>query len=168
MFDDKIKVVYDSINNFIIKKDGRVFSYLLGCLPLLQTLSSDNHSILLLSAGTHAVIYSFKMVEYVLTKDKETISDWDIFMNLKSGTLRYTYCEPVCYQLFSVTENQTNWVNVPILSSIMKFLLKFLKLDVQTSPGYQIMYYFSKSFFIFLILLVILIVRQIMYFLKSC
>ena len=85
MFDDKIKVVYDSINNFIIKKDGRVFSYLLGCLPLLQTLSSDNHSILLLSAGTHAVIYSFKMVEYVLTKDKDTISDWDIFMNFTAG-----------------------------------------------------------------------------------
>jgi len=86
----------------------------------------------------------------------------------KSETLRYTYCIPVCYQLYPVTENQTNWVNVPILTCIMKFLLKILKLDVQTSPGYQIMYYFSKSFFIFLILLVILVVHQIMYFLKSC
>ena len=50
------------------------------------------------------------MENYIRNKilnDKKRITDWDIYINFFS--INYIYYTPICYQLFSNTENRNNW-----------------------------------------------------------
>ena len=62
MFHEKIKEsdVCNNIVGFISEKKTDSFMYSLGCLPFVRVPSFDNHNRILLSAGTHACIYSKK------------------------------------------------------------------------------------------------------------
>ena len=65
IFNKKIKnkVICDDINNFILNKKDEEFIYYLGCIPFLQNKYSGNHNLALITAGTHAVIYSKKLID---------------------------------------------------------------------------------------------------------
>ena len=150
------------INKFINKKRGQSFIYMLGCLPYNQIPYDYNHNMVLQSAGTHACIYSKLLVDQFLKTNQTAILDWDIYTHI--NCFRYTYFEPLCYQLFPQTENQKYWgvhfksSFVDYITNLFKQLFKFLNLDKTVEPGYTIMYSFSKIVsFILLIMFFILL-----------
>ena len=79
----------------------------------------------------------------VLQEDKRKIKDWDYY--LQTTFRRYIYIEPLCYQLFSETENQKYWDSTFI--KITLYAIKLLKLDVQIEPGYSTMYMVSRGLY---------------------
>ena len=152
IFSEKIKnpVVYKDINNFLVSKKTENFIYYLGCLPYLQTVGLTNHNRVFVSIGMHACIYSKKNREYIISNYKpEKIIDWDLLHFQNSlHYKRYMYYQPLCYQFGMMT--------------LVKTIMKALKLDTQVEPGYSYMYIFSKGAFICLVLLLCLIVYKAM------
>jgi hypothetical protein len=164
IFSEKIKnpVVYKDINNFLVSKKTENFIYYLGCIPYAQTVGLTNHNRVFISGGTHAVMYSKKNREYIISKFKpEQIIDWDCLQSMNSLYYnKYMYYQPLCYQLFPETENKKNWANLFGMINILKAIFKALKLDTQVEPGYSYMYIFSKGVFICLVLLLCLAVYK--------
>jgi predicted nucleic acid-binding protein len=176
MFHEDIKNNEDckNISFFLQKKKNTNFQYSLGCVPHLQIPCSQNmkHYNILISTGTHSVIYSKKYREQILKLDKRQIKDWDYYNNVQYYFYRYTYYRPLCYQLFSDTENSDFWgyehYFIRIFATILRMRLKSLDLDKQPEPGYSYMYMYSKlPFFVIIILLtvIILIVLVILFYL---
>ena len=128
----KDKKVQQNIMNFISNKNYDI--YALGILPFIQKAYHNNTS-QCKGLGTHAIIYSRNFINKTLQKDKKSIKDWDEYVGE-----RYTYNEPLCYQLFPKTENQDSWINM----EIAKYIIRLLKLDTRVEPGYSIMYMVSK------------------------
>ena len=162
IFTEKImkESVQQDIYIFLNNNKDKDYQYFLGCLPYLQlpcTLDSK-HFINICSGGTHAVIYTKKNRERLLNVNQKDITDWDYysFKNLR----RYTYCEPLCYQLFPDTDNSNNWHKdnyiFHMMSKLAKKIFNLFKLDTQIEPGYSVFYIFSKIFALTLIILLIL------------
>jgi hypothetical protein len=148
----------NEICNFLNKNIKQDFQYLIGCLPLILMPYNLNHYLVILSIGLHSCVYSKKNRENILNINQEKIKDMDIYNNLYFR--RYTYYEPLCYQLFPITENSKTWgldYNLYYLSNIFKIFLKFIQLDKQIEPGYPFFYIFSKlSLFLLFLFLFIL------------
>lgn len=164
IFSEKIKDTSTQANicDFLNKHKNEDFQYLLGCMPLIKMPYTFNcqHFISIVSLGTHACIYSKENRYKLLKTDQTTISDWDICNAFNSR--RYTYYEPLCYQLFPETENSKNWGEnnyiLYLLGTIAKGVFKLFKLDKQVEPGYSFFYIFSKIFFFIIVLLILLII----------
>jgi hypothetical protein len=153
------------ICTFLNSNKHKDYQYFLGCLPLLQlpcTLDCK-HYINICSLGTHAVIYTKKNRERLLKVNQKDITDWDYYSFRHSR--RYTYCEPVCYQLVTDTDNSKNWHKgssiLHIIALLTKKILNLFKLDTQIEPGYSIFYIFSKIFAFILLFLILVIVYNI-------
>ena len=163
MFSEKINdpSVASRINQFIVTKQHTEFIYLLGCLPFFQIPYDLYTNIVFVSAGTHAVIYSDKYITQLLEVDQKSISDWDLQNNLILN--RYTYYEPVCYQLCPETENSKNWGKSQpdyiwfITVYPLKLIIKMLGLDKSVEPGYSIMYTASKLLFWMSVFIIIIL-----------
>ena len=164
IFNEKIKdgTTQKNIKTFLNNHKNDDFEYLLGCMPLIQipyTLDCK-HYISVASIGSHACIYSRNNRDELLKKKPETITDWDLYNFLNSR--RYTYYEPLCYQLFPDTDNSNNWHKdnyiLHIFAKLTKKIIIFLKLDTQIEPGYSFFYIFSKIFFFLLLFVVLFIV----------
>jgi hypothetical protein len=167
IFTEKIKKTstQQDICTFLNKHKNKDYQYFLGCLPLLQlpcTLDSK-HFINICSVGTHAVIYTKKNRERLLKVNQKDITDWDYYSFTHSR--RYVYCEPLCYQLFTDTENSKNWHKGNSIFHIFalptKKILNLFKLDTQVEPGYTIFYIFSKLFSFIMLILILFIVYKI-------
>jgi hypothetical protein len=162
IFTDRIKQpnILDNINNFINKRADESFIYLLGNLPFLL-IPYDYYNYYVYGIGAHACIYSKKTRQIILkNKDIGIINtDWDTYLN-KSFT-RYTYYEPLCYQLLTETENSKNWFNTFYQTTIIRKIIKKLKLDEQIEPGYSTMYKIAKINGIILIVLLLFIIYVI-------
>jgi len=159
--DDLLKHV-DNVNDFLYKKNNKTFYYYLGVLPFLIFPYDYYHYYIRISAGTHAVIYSRKAREHILTLDTKNIKDWDQFTSVSFIT-RYTYYKPLCYQLFPNTENSDQWGAEFNLNFICKKLHNFYKvigLDTKVEPGYSIMYFFAKNFFNIIIFILVFLLRK--------
>jgi hypothetical protein len=165
IFTEKIKKesIQKDIFTFLNDNKDKDYQYFLGCLPYLQlpcTLDSK-HYINICSCGTHAVIYTKKNRERLLNVNQKDITDWDYYSFIYLR--RYTYCEPLCYQLFPDTDNSNNWHKdnyiFHMISKLIKKILNLFKLDTQIEPGYSIFYLYSKIFaFILLILFILILV----------
>lgn len=151
IFDSKVKDpdVITIVNNFILQNRNIEFVYCLGVLPYFMIPYDMYHYKVITSSGTHANVYSKKLILNMLNLDQKTIIDWDPYHN--SNTTRYTYYKPLCYQLFPETENSKNWVT----GSYHQKFLSLLNLDKSIEPGYSIFYALSKIIFYILILLFI-------------
>jgi hypothetical protein len=141
------------------KSEDHVF--LLGCLPFLM-IPRDLSTYTGITCGMHCAIYSEQCIRNTLA-NRDKIVDWDIFFNFVSETTnKYVYPTPLCYQLFPVTENSTNWgIEHDILiylTYIVKPIMRLCRLDKQVEPGYSVFYLFSKILGIGLSLLVIYII----------
>ena len=136
-----------SICTFLNHHKNEDFQYLLGCIPFIKMpCSLDlNHYRSIISSGTHAIIYSKKNRENLLRGDNK-IEDWDIYNCFHS--IRYTYKEPLCFQLFPETENSKHWGEhnylLYLLANILKYVFKMLNLHEQIEPGYSFFYIVSK------------------------
>ena len=153
IFNDKIKdkSVQENVMNFINNKNYDIYS--LGILPIIQKAYNNTTSICLLGGGAHAFIYSRNCIDKVLQEDKRKIKDWDYY--LQTTFRRYIYIEPLCYQLFSETENQKYWDSTFI--KITLYAIKLLKLDVQIEPGYSTMYMVSRGLYGLCVILCVLL-----------
>ena len=80
-----------------------------------------------------------------ILNDKTIKNDWDVYINLNHTLNRYIYYTPLCYQLFSETENATYWGshNTINLAFILKFILKLFNLD-KSITAYSYFYFVSK------------------------
>lgn len=161
-FNSNIKNETNNIDNFLNKHKNMSFQYYLGCLPLIM-IPYDKYTYINKSIGTHSVIYSKKMRNEILLKKQEDIADWDLYNNFYNN--RYTYYKPLCYQIFSETENSEKWganilyfnkLNV-LTVEIIKKILKYNKLNRYSEPGFTNFYLFAKLFYYFLIIIIILI-----------
>ena len=149
----------NNINNFLNKKNNKEFIYLLGCCPVFMIPYDYNNYKYIISIGTHSVIYSKKFREKILKIDQKKISDWDDYNN-KLLNRRYCYYKPLCYQLFTDTDNSKNWsVHYKILKPLekyiiflIKYIFKLLELDKKHEPGFSYLYIFAKYFWLIIIL----------------
>lgn len=173
IFSEKIKDHSTRMNvcTFLNSHKNENFQYLLGCMPFIKmpcTLDCK-HFISIVSLGTHACVYSKTNRTQLLKKEQQNVSDWDIYNCFHSR--RYTYNEPLCYQLFPDTESSDNWGKSNYLYYLsgltIKKLFKFFKLDTQIEPGYSFFYLFSKIIFFILLFTVILIIFLITVFITS-
>jgi hypothetical protein len=166
IFSEKIKDVSTQINvcTFLNNRKNQDFQYLLGCLPLMQFPSTSDckHYRTVASIGTHACIYSKTNRTQLLEIEQTKITDWDLYNCF--NTQRYTYYEPICYQLFPDTENSNNWHKdnniFHVFAKLTKKVMEFFKLDIQVEPGYSFFYIFSKIvffllFFIFFFIIIL-------------
>ena len=170
IFDEKIldKTHSTSIETFLKEKQGNLFAYYLGTLPILQISMNTEHNRVFLSGGTHACIYPCAFIKHMVENVKqETITDWDGYLNFSNYT-RYKYHTPLCYQLFPQTENQTNWGHEnPIFRYISKKgieCIKIMKLDTNIYPGYDIFEFTSKFIFWFIVFTLIIVNLVVNYF----
>ena len=150
------------VNKFVAARTNTDFTYLLGCLPFIQIPYDQYHNIPYASGGMHAVIYSQAsrekaLIDYVTT----TIDDWDMYYNNKLN--RYTYYEPLVYQLFPMTENRKQWAAPDIALYFAAIYIRFFQLDTHTEPGYGFFYVGSKVLFYILIALPIILIAFIFY-----
>jgi hypothetical protein len=155
MFDNKILDPFHqkNINEFIKKQHD--FIYYIGAIPLILLPYNFYNYRSVYSSGTHSVIYSKKFRE----KIKNTIGDWDIYLNLQSN--RYIYYTPLCYQLFPETENSNHWGDyhyiLYFMGLIARFIVKITDLDKSTK-SYSLFYFVSKLWILlFLIIIWILL-----------
>ena len=151
IFDPKISDIttLNAVNTFIHTKQDDDIMYLLGCLPFMLTPYDYYHNKIILSGGSHACVYTRKLRQRMLAVDQTTISDWDMYHT--HNTKKYTYYQPLCYQLFPETENYKLWGMGDKSSSIemiggyiQKIYCKSVKLDEKVEPGYSIAYFLSK------------------------
>lgn len=169
IFSEKIKDISTRINvcTFLNNHKNDNFQYLLGCMPLIKMpyTFDGNHFISIVSLGTHACVYSKTNRTQLLKKEQKNITDWDIYNCFNNR--RYSYYQPLCYQLFPDTENSDNWGKSNYLYYLsgltIKKIFKFLKLDAQIEPGYSFFYLFSKIVFFILLFIVLLIIFLIIY-----
>ena len=149
----------NNINNFLNKNDD--FIYMLGCLPFFYVPYNFNTYKYVISAGTHSVIYSKKFRNKILKIDQKKIYDWDVFIS-KYINNKYCYYKPLCYQLFTDTDNSNFWGMNTNLKYVMKFIIiiakykfKILKLNKKPEPGFSYFYIFAKLNLLIIILFII-------------
>jgi hypothetical protein len=155
IFDDKInnKNNTDKINKFINKHNNKEIMYSLGVLPFILIPKEYSHYKVILSVGSHSIIYNRNIRNKILKIKQQDIKDWDIHKYFRYNL--YTYHEPLCYQIFPETENQKHWGNSKIIREPTILFLKFLELDKKPKPGYHIMYFLSKVIILIVILFII-------------
>ena len=156
--DIKKKYIQQDICTFIKKQKNTNFQYFLGCVPYLFIPYNSKHYKIVISGGMHACIYSKKNRIELLKVKQEKIKDWDSYNSFDN---QYTYHRPLCYQLFTNTENSKYWGSDHKYNFmyIIKKLIKFVKLDKQVEPGYSYMYLLSKiTFYLLIILLIVLLI----------
>ena len=135
-----------TVNQFISARTDTNFIYLLGCLPQFMIPYDTYHYLPIQSGGTHAVVYSRQFRDQSIKEYTNTIiEDWDVYC--KAAPNRYTYHEPLAYQLFPVTENSMNWFESEFLVRFAHYYIRFFRLDVNVEPGYSIFYTASKALY---------------------
>lgn len=172
MFNEKIKdeELNSNLCHFLNGKNiTDDFAYLLGCVPYFQIPSLETfgyekypHNRLLVSTGTHSIIYSKGFREKLLSKNQNDLEDWDLYLNFNSyETSRYIHSQPLCYQLFYESDNFGSWNDFLNIKYIMMFIFKLLGMNNEPEPGFSIFYLLSKIplylFIIFILFCLILV-----------
>ena len=157
MFHVDLKETQHNILDILESRKTEDYIFLLGCLPFMM-IPRDHLTYTGITCGMHCAVYSEQCILNTLA-NREKIVDWDIFFNFVSETTnKYIYPTPLCYQLFPITENSTNWgMEHDVLSSlsyVVKPIMRLCQLDKQVEPGYSVFYLFSKMLGIGLSLLV--------------
>ena len=155
------------INYFISCHNNKIFQYYLGCVPFLL-IPYDYNNYRSLSTGAHSVIYSRKYREYILNVDQITITDWDLYNGTKLFKYKYCYYKPLCYQLFTETENSKQWGKNTIFKDyanlyyyLIIYIFNKLNMNKKPEPGFTYFYIFAKSLFITLLVGSCLIINKI-------
>ena len=175
IFNKKVKdqVHIKNVNEFLTSKGSDNFIYILGAIPwFLVPYNSYNYRVLCLS-GTHCIVYSkAHRDDYLLNfSNKQIVTDWDVNYNI-NFTPRFIYYTPLCYQLFTDTENSrdSKFSNkyVAFASNMVRFfnyniVYRILGLDKNPEPGFSILYFFAKLIF-YLVVLALLYTPFILFY----
>jgi hypothetical protein len=148
----------ESVNLFLNQHKSEHFVYHLGCVPAMMFPTNDNsHRVVCL--GTHAGIYSKTFQHFVLDR-KKSIQDWELFVLMHCP--QYTFTVPLCYQLYHTSKPNQYWPSLNGLTFFFDRLVKLIRLDQQSEPGYTIFYIIAKLIVYILSLFAILLVWIIM------
>ena len=143
-FDKEIENHANEINNFIIS--NKFHTYYLGALPgLMQSIDLKfKHYKYIFGGGAHSIIYSKNAINILLENSNiVSIKQWDVVL-FEFLTEQYIYYRPLCYQLFTHTENSKYWIEGNKLLIKLTFMfIKLFKLDTRTD-GYFFMYKLAK------------------------
>lgn len=161
IFSKKIKYVehINNINDIINKLDDTDFIYLLGCIPYLQ-IPYDFNNFMVLSSDTYAAIYSKQNRINTLNQNRMEITNESIFNNQNINKIMYYI--PLCYQLFTETEDSKNSIFMYYISKIIREIIKLFNLYKSVEPGTTIIYLITRTLSI-TILLLFLIIFNIFY-----
>jgi hypothetical protein len=132
-----------NINSFLREKKDENMMYSLGCLSWIQIPYNGHTNINILSTGTHSLIYTRSARNNFLSKNKNEISDLDIYQNLHLNSRRYVYHQPLCYQLFPPTENSNKWPSFFGFNPIKSYI-QYNELGIRTENGFSNTYIFAK------------------------
>jgi hypothetical protein len=69
---------------------------------------------------------------------------------------RFTFHEPLAYQLFPLTDNRKQWDAPEFILYLADVVLRFFRLDKDIEPGYSFFYALSKGLFFLAVMVVIL------------
>jgi len=155
---EKIKniKIRNEITYFLQNNKNIVDIYSFGLIPIISFPYYQNTYYVLNSFATHSMIYSKKFINKTLKKNKLTINDWD-FYRATNGK-NFMFKEPLCYQLFTETENAKNWGSIMDIKyyDICQPFIKITKIDKKID-GYYIFYNLSKLFGILLFIGILII-----------
>ena len=154
----------DNISTFLLDNKDSNFIYQLGCAPILS-IPYNSYTYLTLSWASHANIYSSKATQillddYASNKINGHIDAY-IISNIFTKFNIYMYYIPLCYQVYTYTDNSATWVSPGPLKSIKVFFIQFflwlLRLDKTPEPGTSILYTISKLLLLLIIILAVYI-----------
>lgn len=158
-FDERVRnpEVIDDLNTFLIEKNPKVYNLgpTISISSPIDILSKRKHHLLLYNNASHAMIYNEDYMHYAL-KANFMLGHADFETNRHIS--KYTYHEPIAYQLIEKTENASNgWgYGWPFVNT---FIIKPTGIDKQVQPGYDVLKrnndYLSILIFTILILLVV-------------
>ena len=150
IFNKNIKSHSKNIDSFVLSKNRDKLVYFIGYIPIVVAPYNNYNYKVLFGLCTHCVIYNQNTCKDIIKK-KDLHKDIDIYY-LKYNC--FMYYKPLCYQLFTRTENSERW----IFRDFALGIYKLLQLNKVPQPGYNIIYNTSKIFsFLLLFLLFILI-----------
>lgn len=160
----------NNINNFLINNKNNNIVYSFGILPFIVIPYDYYNYKVLFSSGTHSMVYTKKMRNNTLLMDRIKIKDWEIFTHKYANKIMYN--TPLCYQLFTITENSSSWkdyyfygINISkIWNNSIRNMYDYFHLDKDTK-SYLYFYFFSKFVGIFIIIIVVLLLYFLIYFL---
>ena len=147
-FDESVIECASEVETFLLQNKDTPISYFIGCIPFLVYPSLTNHYKTIQRGAAHSVIYNDLFIEKVLKENIQHV-DWDLYMNkLNCG---YMYYKPLCYQYIPETDNSKSWGDNSYLDKfISKIVFKtyqLLGMDRSVTPGYPLIYIFSKLLF---------------------
>jgi len=173
IFSDKIKNkdILEHLNIFLNDHINEKFIYYIGAGPNFSVPYKKNHYKPFLITMAHSNIYSKNTREYILNNENDASNSWhlwDVYINDLSSIIKYHYKYPLCYQLFTETENSKYWkisnnkfINWFIIG-FGKYYFKIINLDKTPEPGFTILYTLSiLSFYIFIFFIIYMIYKYI-------
>jgi hypothetical protein len=163
IFDKKLKKnnVIKNIEDFILKKKNKSFSFYLGTIPFIFLPYNLNINRGLINIYTHSIIFSKKYREKVLNYNYKNISCWDVFQNYFNYN-KYYYNIPLSYQIIEETENSLNWGVPNIVRKIYLKVAYMLKANKDPIIFFNMWYILSYILIVIIILIIILIVINLL------
>ena len=161
IFDKEITYLkhISKINEFCKSYQDKSYCLSLGSLPIIILPKDDSFYLSLSSVGTCCMIYSKLFINQTLVKKNNLINNWNNYTNYNYQ--KYIYAYPLCTQLFNEKENNKNVTS--LLKYFIVVLMKKLKLNKQSQPGFNSFYYYSKIFSILIFILILLILLYLIY-----
>ncbi len=155
-FDETInQEIVDSIGYFI--KNNNYHIYSLGTIPHIFFPTLSEHNRVIYMSCTHALIYNKSYFDIYCKLYEEGLSEQnDLIMN-KFNIIRYGYYKPLCFQIFTETENRQTWK----FKKLCVFFINLFKMG-KTHKYWNNVYY--CNYIIWLILILILTI--ILYYIK--
>jgi len=163
IFDKKIekKYIIKNIENFILKKKNKSFSFYLGTIPFIFLPYNLNINRGIINIYTHSIIFSKKYRNKVLNYNYENIDCWDVFQNYFNYN-RYYYNIPLSYQTIEETENSLNWQVPNIGRKIYLKVAYMLKANKNPIIFFNMCYIFSYILIVIIIIIIILIIINLL------
>jgi hypothetical protein len=174
IFDKEIcnEMVVRNVEQFMMQKKRDTFIYSFGLVPYCMMPHVHNSNRVFLKSGTHCSVYSGSCRDAILQTPQEAIQDWDVYTNFNFPN--YCHAKPLCYQLFTDTENYKNWgESHPYLFIVLCFIknyLKYYKLDTSIEGYHQTYvnaFYILYGLFLLLAILFLFFLYLLIRFTKS-
>lgn len=133
-FDEQInKYIVDDIGNFI--KTNKYHVYNFGNVYGIPIPIFSTHTRNLFLNCAHGVIYNINYFNYYIDKYQNTMTCANDFIWNNFNIIKYNYYKPLCFQLFTDTENSSTW---PLIGKIFIPFMNYIKMDKTHRPGFDI------------------------------
>ena len=167
-----------NIDSFLLENKHKDFIYQLGSIPILSipytfttyfTFSWAAHANIYSALAQERFINDYNANKINLKTASSGLDGYIIMNNIYTHNL-YMYYKPLCYQIFTGTENSSQWVSPGPFKTTQMFLINFFLnifgIDKTPQPGTSIIYLISKLLFLFLVILVSYLIHIVFRYFK--